>query len=73
VRADGERGQRQAIRGWSDSEFIGVNVSLGVLNVATTGDTTVVAAQVGGSGFNGPSHFASTIQGDLIAVMRITA
>jgi hypothetical protein len=45
----------------------------GALDVTTTGDTTVVTAQVGGSGFNGPSHFAFTVQGDLIAVMRITA
>jgi SnoaL-like domain len=64
---------REAIRGWSDSEFIGVNVSLDVLDVTTTGDTTVITAQVGGSGFNGPSHFAFTVQDDLIAVMRITA
>jgi hypothetical protein len=50
---------REAIRDWSDGEFIGVNVSLKVTGQTTTsGRTTTVAAPVGGAGFNGPSHFA---------------
>jgi len=64
---------REAIRGWSDREFIGVHVSLEVLDVTTSGETTTIAAQVGGSGFNGPSHFAFTVRGDRVAAMQITA
>ena len=60
-----------AIRGWSDKEFIGVAVTLEILSVTTEGDTTTVAAQVGGSGFNGPSHFAFAVRDDLVARMTI--
>ena len=60
-----------AIRGWSDKEFIGVDVTLGVVGVTTEGDTTTVEAQVGGSGFNGPSHFAFTVRDGLVARMTI--
>jgi len=35
--------------------------------------SVLYAAQVGGSGFNGPSHFAFTVHGDRIATMQITA
>ena len=45
----------EAIRGWSDAEFIGVEVTLAVTEVTTEGGETTVKAQVGGSGFNGPS------------------
>ena len=61
----------ETIRGWSDREFIGVDVTLAVVAVTTEGDTTTVEAQVGGSGFNGPSHFAFTVRGDLVARMTI--
>jgi hypothetical protein len=64
---------RDSIRGWSDREFIGVNVSLGVVETVTSGDTTTITAEVGGSGFNGKSHFAFTVRGDRILTMRITA
>jgi ketosteroid isomerase-like protein len=47
-----------AIRGWSDAEFIGVEVSLEVTDVAERDGETVVTAAVGGKGFNGPSHFS---------------
>ena len=47
-----------AIRSWSDREFIGKRVSLDVRGVERDGDATVVAAEVGGNGFNGPSHLA---------------
>ena len=60
-----------AIRGWSDKEFIGVDVTLVVVGVTTQGDTTTVEAQVGGSGFNGPSHFTFAIRGGLVARMTI--
>ena len=61
------------IRGWSDHEFIGVKVNLNVVQVAIEDVAVVVTAQVGGDGFNGPSHFTFTIDGDHIASMAITA
>ncbi|MFJ4828678.1 hypothetical protein ACIP79_01870 [Streptomyces sp. NPDC088747] len=63
----------QAIRAWSDAEFIGVDVTLHVTQAHTTGDITTVLAQVGGNGFNGPSHFTFTVRGDQVLLMRITA
>src|SRR3954453_11404870 len=58
-----------AIRGWSDGEFIGVRVSLDVTGVEERGAETVVTAQVGGDGFNGPSHFAFRVAGDRVKRM----
>jgi hypothetical protein len=63
---------RDAIRGWSDEEFIGKQVSLAVTGVRTDGPTTVVSARVGGRGFNGPSDFAFELSGDRIVLMTIT-
>lgn len=60
-----------AIRGWSDDEFIGKQVSLKVTEVADRKGETVVTAQVGGNGFNGPSHFSFRVDGDLVARMTI--
>jgi hypothetical protein len=62
-----------AIRGWSDAEFIGVDVTLDVQEVTQDGDETTVGAQVGGRGFNGPSHFAFTVRDDRVSRMRIRA
>jgi hypothetical protein len=62
-----------AITGWSDAEFIGVDVSLAVESVETAGDDTTVAAQVGGRGFNGPSHFTFRVAGDHVSRMTIRA
>jgi hypothetical protein len=64
---------REAIRGWSDAEFIGKQVTLDVTEVATDGARTVVTAQVGGNGFNGPSHFTFESDGPLLARMTIRA
>jgi hypothetical protein len=64
---------REAIRRWSDAEFLGVNVSLDVVGSVTSADTTTVTAEVGGSGFNGRSHFAFTIHDNHILTMQITA
>lgn len=61
-----------AIRGWSDAEFIGKQVTLDVTAVRTNGNVVTVSAQVGGKGFNGPSDFAFTVDGDHVALMRIT-
>jgi hypothetical protein len=64
---------RDAIRGWSDHEFIGVNVTLDVIGVEQRDGATTVTAQVGGDGFNGPSHFTFDLQGELVARMTIRA
>jgi hypothetical protein len=61
-----------AVRGWSDAEFIGKLVTLDITAVRTEGDVVTVSAQVGGQGFNGPSDFAFTVDGDHVALMRIT-
>ena len=62
-----------AIRAWSDQEFIGKHVSLAVDAIEQDGDLTVVTAQVGGDGFNGPSHFSFEVSGDRVARMTIRA
>jgi hypothetical protein len=62
-----------AIRGWSDREFIGMQVSLDVREVSSEADETVVAAEVGGNGFNGPSHFTFRVAGDGLERMTIRA
>jgi hypothetical protein len=61
------------IREWSDREFIGVKVSLRVTHVDIEGDDVVVTAQVGGNGFNGPSHFTFHVAGDHVSRMTIRA
>jgi hypothetical protein len=60
-----------AIDGWSEREFIGVEVTLDVKEVSTDGDDTTVGAEVGGRGFNGPSHFTFRVHGDLVERMTI--
>ena len=69
---DGDRGP-DAIRGWSDREFIGVDVSLEVTAVEQSDGATTVTATVGGRGFNGPSHFTFDVDGDRVARMQIRA
>jgi len=63
----------EAITGWSDKEFIGVDVALEVEGVEASGDDTTVSAQVGGRGFNGPSHFTFHVEGDRVTRMTIRA
>ena len=63
----------EAIRRWSDKEFIGVAVSLSLDDVEQRGEETVVTAEVGGRGFNGPSHFGFRVVGDRVARMTIRA
>jgi hypothetical protein len=60
-----------AIRGWSDREFIGVRVRLDVTGVTIRGDDVTVAAQVGGDGYTGPSHFTFRVAGDRVNRMTI--
>jgi ketosteroid isomerase-like protein len=62
-----------AIRGWSDAEFIGVAVSLDVTEVEQHGDDTTITATVGGSGFNGPSHFTFAVGDGRVSRMTIRA
>jgi hypothetical protein len=62
------------IRAWSDAEFIGVQVSLDVREVERRADgAIVVTAEVGGNGFNGPSHFTFLVEGDRVSRMTIRA
>ena len=62
-----------AIRAWSDAEFIGKRVSLDVRAIDQQGAATVVTAEVGGDGFNGPSHFSFQMKGDRVTRMTIRA
>lgn len=62
-----------AIRRWSDGEFIGKHVTLQVTRVDRTANSFAVMTDVGGSGFNGPSKFTFIIDGDKVREMRITA
>ena len=63
-----------AIRSWSDAEFIGRNVSLTVVHFYVLDDgETVVIANVGGDGFNGPSTFSFRVGDTKVDEMRITA
>jgi hypothetical protein len=61
----------EAIRGWSDREFIGVDVTLAVTGVTAAGGDTTVTAQVGGRGFNGPSHFTFAVREGRVSRMTI--
>ena len=63
---------RDAIRAWSDYEFIGVGVTLDITAEITTRDHATVTATVGGGGFNGQSHFSFTVKDGLIVDMAIT-
>ena len=63
----------QAIRAWSDGELIGVQASLEVTGVFERDGTVTVTTQVGGAGFNGPSHFAFDLDGDRVSRMTIRA
>ena len=62
-----------AIRGWSDREFIGKNVTLEIRSIERDGEATVVTAEVGGDGFNGPSHVSFLVDDDRVSRMTITA
>jgi hypothetical protein len=61
------------IRAWSDREFIGAQVRLDVTGAEQSGREIRIAAQVGGNGFNGPSHFTFRVGGDRVARMTIRA
>jgi hypothetical protein len=42
-------------------------------SVEVVGADVTVIAQVGGDGFNGPSTFIFTVDGDLVSAMKIRA
>jgi hypothetical protein len=46
-------------------------VILDVTGVEAGDDGVTIGAQVGGDGFNGPSHFSFAIAGDRVARMTI--
>jgi ketosteroid isomerase-like protein len=64
---------REAIKGWSDGENIGVHARLDPTGVNRHHDEYVVTATVSGGGFNGPSHFAFRVDGDRVSRMTIRA
>ena len=57
------RGPEQ-IRSWSDNELIGKHATFSDTQVSTPGNPITLLTQVGGDGFNGPSHFTFSVQGD---------
>jgi len=61
----------EGIRGWSDSEFIEVAVSLSVTDADVTEDEATILAEVGGDGYTGPSHFTFTLRDGLVSRMTI--
>ena len=60
-----------AVRSWSDREFIGKRVTLDIRGIEQNGESTVVTAEVGGDGFNGPSHFSFVLDGECVSRMTI--
>ncbi|TSD94077.1 nuclear transport factor 2 family protein [Skermania sp. ID1734] len=62
---------RTEIRGWSDREYVGKQVSLQVDRVEVVGGETIVGATVGGNGFNGPSTFTFATTEDRVTRMTI--
>ncbi|GAB08401.1 hypothetical protein GOARA_011_00170 [Gordonia araii NBRC 100433] len=62
---------RDAIKGWSDKEFIGAKGTMTVAEATTTGDSTTVVADWRSSWANGLSRFTFVVDGDKIASMTI--
>jgi hypothetical protein len=61
-----------AIREWSDREFIGAAVTLKIVGSSVRRNGTIdISADVGGNGYNGPSHFIFTLQNGQVARMAI--
>ncbi|MBH5141032.1 nuclear transport factor 2 family protein [Rhodococcus qingshengii] len=58
---------------WSEAEFIGKQVTLSVLDFTINENHTVLTAQVGGNGFNGPSTFTFVVDADSVSRMTIRA
>ncbi|MCV7259186.1 nuclear transport factor 2 family protein [Mycobacterium shimoidei] len=61
----------EAIRSWSNREFIGRHVKLQVATFYLTDEgDTVVIAEVGGFGFKSPCAFTFHVDGELLTNMR---
>ncbi|HEU0181913.1 MAG TPA: nuclear transport factor 2 family protein, partial [Agromyces mariniharenae] len=63
---------RDEIAGWSRREASGVNQTFDVTDVRAAGDAVIVAAEVGGAGFNGPSTFTFRLAPGGAAIERMT-
>jgi hypothetical protein len=61
------------IRQWSENELIGKRATFTGTEVSSPGNPLTIVTQVGGDGFNGPSHFTFDIRGGQLASMTITA
>ena len=61
------------IRTWSTNELIGKQATFTNTEVTTPGNPITLITQVGGNGFNGPSHFTFDVQNNTLAAMTITA
>ena len=61
------------IRSWSDNELIGKQATFTDTQVTVAGNPLTILTQVGGKGFNGPSHFTFAVEDDRLASMTITA
>jgi SnoaL-like domain len=61
------------IRTWSTNELIGKQATFTGTQVSTPGNPLTIVTQVGGQGYNGPSHFTFDVQDDQLASMTITA
>jgi hypothetical protein len=64
---------RDAIRGWSDAEFIGAQGQMTVSDTSRDGADVVVVADWRSTHANGLSRFVFTLDGELVRQMRITA
>ncbi|MET4167514.1 MULTISPECIES: nuclear transport factor 2 family protein [Gordonia] len=62
---------REEIRRWSDAELIGKQATLAPLAALRDAEVVTMIATVGGHGFNGPSTFTFTIDGDEVTQMTI--
>ncbi len=62
---------RDAIKGWSDKEFIGARGTMTVAKVIATADSTEVIADWRSSWANGMSSFTFVTDGDKVASMTI--
>ena len=61
------------IRSWSDNELIGKHATFTGTEVSTPGNPITLRTQVGGDGFNGPSHFTFQVEGNHLTRMTIRA
>lgn len=64
---------RDAIKKWSDQEFIGAHCQLAVISAQTDDNRAVLVAQVTSSGFNGRTTFTFELDGGAVSVLRLTA